>query len=105
MMQRAHRPIHDRKVGPMLQEKLDRIPEKAAEPQIRVVQRQPAIEAAADDSRVDLKELIRVMRPPPKSILWAAAIPVLLAILYGVLATPLYTVSTQILIDPRDRRI
>jgi uncharacterized protein involved in exopolysaccharide biosynthesis len=38
-------------------------------------------------------------------ILWIAAVPLLLAMLYVVFATPLYTASTQILIDPRDRRI
>ena len=31
--------------------------------------------------------------------------PVVLALAYGLIATPLYTTSTQILIDPRDRRI
>jgi uncharacterized protein involved in exopolysaccharide biosynthesis/Mrp family chromosome partitioning ATPase len=59
----------------------------------------------ADDPRIDLKELIQVIRRRRKSILWTAAVPVLLALAYGLLATPLYTASTQILIDPRDRRI
>src|SRR5262249_30177675 len=58
-----------------------------------------------DDPRVDLKELIRVVQRRRKSILWTAAVPLLLALLYGLFATPLYTSSTQILIDPRDRRI
>jgi uncharacterized protein involved in exopolysaccharide biosynthesis/Mrp family chromosome partitioning ATPase len=88
----------------MLQEKLDRMPDKVAEPQMRVVPRHAQPEPG-DDARVDLKELIRVMQRRHKLILWVAAIPVLLAILYGLLATPLYTASTQILIDPRDRRI
>ena len=89
----------------MLQEKIDRMADRVAEPPMRVVPRQAVAEPAAEDPRVDLKELIRVMQRRRKSILWIAAIPVLLAILYGLFATPLYTASTQILIDPRDRRI
>ena len=85
----------------MLQEKIERLPDQA----LRVVRPQPASQPPADDPRVDLKELIRVMQRRRKIILWTAAVPVLLALLYGLLATPLYTSSTQILIDPRDRRI
>lgn len=85
----------------MLQERiLDRTPE----PVVRM--QRPATDAPPpDDPRVDLKELIRVMQRRRKAILWTAAVPVLLALAYGLLATPLYTASTQILIDPRDRRI
>ena len=80
--------------------------EKTAEPIGRVIQPQ-AVQAPppADDPRVDLKELIRVLKRRRRSILWVAAVPVLLALIYGVVATPLYTTTTQILIDPRDRRI
>lgn len=82
----------------MLQEKIER-----REP-LRIIQAAVA-EPPPDDPRVDLKELIRVMQRRRKTILWVAAIPVLAALLYGLLATPLYTASTQILIDPRDRRV
>ena len=46
-----------------------------------------------------------VMQRRRRTILWTAAVPVLLALLYGLFATPLYTASVQILIDPRDRRM
>jgi polysaccharide biosynthesis transport protein len=86
----------------------ERLQERAqeVEPRIRALHR-PAIVAPpqGEDPRVDLKELIRVVQRRRKSILWTAAVPVVLALLYGLIATPLYTSSTQILIDPRDRRI
>lgn len=84
----------------MLQEKIQIVAEPRTLPY-------PAVPAQpqADDPRLDLKELIRVMQRRRNVILWTAAIPVLLALLYGLLATPLYTSSVQILIDPRDRRI
>ena len=86
----------------MLQERIDRMPDQP----LRVVRATPtATQPPADDPRVDLKELIRVMQRRRKLILWVAAVPVLLALVYGLVATPLYTTSTQILIDPRDRRI
>jgi succinoglycan biosynthesis transport protein ExoP len=58
-----------------------------------------------DDARVDLKELTRIVKRQRRSILWTAAVPVILTLAYILIATPLYTASTQILIDPRDRRI
>jgi succinoglycan biosynthesis transport protein ExoP len=58
-----------------------------------------------DDTRIDLKELIHVIKRRRNSILWAAAIPTIAALLYGLAAQPLYTASTQLLIDPRDRKI
>src|SRR5436190_15693661 len=80
--------------------------EKIFEPLRHVIQRPAAATPPqTDDPRVDLKELIRVIKRRRKSILWTAAVPVLLALLYSIVATPLYTASTQILIDPRDRRI
>jgi len=81
--------------------------EKVSEPLRRVIQHPTAAAALprTDDPRVDLKELIRVIKRRRKSILWTAALPVLLALLYSLFATGLYTSSTQILIDPRDRRI
>ena len=85
----------------MLQEQIERMPHQP----LRVVRPAAAVQPPADDPRVDLKELIRVMQRRRKVILWVAAIPVLLALVYGLVATPLYTSSTQILIDPRDRRI
>lgn len=77
-----------------------------AEPVDRTVLR-PATNAAPKsvDPRVDLKELAQVFQRRRKVILWTAAIPVVLALVYCLFATPLYTTSTQILIDPRDRRI
>ncbi|HKS63699.1 MAG TPA: exopolysaccharide transport family protein [Xanthobacteraceae bacterium] len=85
----------------MLQEKIERMPDHP----LRVVRPAAAVQPPGDDPRVDLKELIRVMQRRRKLIMWVAAVPVLIALLYSVLATPLYTASTQILIDPRDRRI
>jgi uncharacterized protein involved in exopolysaccharide biosynthesis/Mrp family chromosome partitioning ATPase len=80
--------------------------EKISEPLRRVIQHPTAAALPqADDTRVDLKELIRVIKRRRESILWTAALPVLLVLLYCLFATPLYTASTQILIDPRDRRI
>jgi uncharacterized protein involved in exopolysaccharide biosynthesis/Mrp family chromosome partitioning ATPase len=38
-------------------------------------------------------------------ILWTTALFLLVAAAYSLLATPLYTASTQLLIDPRDRNI
>ena len=85
----------------MLQEKIQIV----AEPPARARPQAAAPVQPADDPRIDLKELIRVMQRRRRTILWTAAVPVLLALLYGLLATPLYTSSVQILIDPRDRRI
>lgn len=86
----------------MLQEKIQIV----AEPPARALPHPAApAQPQMDDPRVDLKELIRVMQRRRKTILWTAAVPVVLALLYGLLATPLYTSSVQILIDPRDRRI
>jgi uncharacterized protein involved in exopolysaccharide biosynthesis/Mrp family chromosome partitioning ATPase len=80
--------------------------EKVTEPRRRVIQHPTAAALPQPgDPRVDLKELIRVIKRRRASILWTAAVPVLLALLYCVFATPLYTASTQLLIDPRDRRI
>src|SRR2546426_818755 len=59
----------------------------------------------SEDPRVDLKELVRIIKRRRTSILWTAAVPVVLTLAYGFLTTPLYTASTQLLIDPRDRRI
>lgn len=80
--------------------------ERVSEPLRRVLHHPTAAAVpAGDDARVDLKELIRIVRRRRKSILLTAAVPVLAALLYGVFAAPLYTASTQLLIDPRDRRI
>jgi uncharacterized protein involved in exopolysaccharide biosynthesis/Mrp family chromosome partitioning ATPase len=57
------------------------------------------------DEKVDLKELMQVLWRRRAVIVWTAAAFVLLALAYSLLATPLYTASTQILIDPRDRNI
>jgi polysaccharide biosynthesis transport protein len=85
----------------MLQEKIQIVADQPA----RTLPHSAPPAQPVDDPRVDLKELIRVMRRRRNTILWTAAIPVLLALAYGLLATPLYTASVQILIDPRDRRI
>src|ERR1043165_8689546 len=81
-------------------------PERHRESQSRVIHLPAApVASAGDDARVDLKELIHVVKRRRSLILWVAAIPTLAALLYGLLAQPLYTASTQLLIDPRDRRI
>src|ERR1700741_1994059 len=59
----------------------------------------------ADEDRVNLKELLEVLKRRRASIAWFTAPLVLAALAYGLLATPLYTASTQILVDPRDRQI
>ena len=80
--------------------------ERIAEPLRRVVQHPAAgTPSRGDDPRVDLKDLIRIIKRRRALILWIATVPVLLALAYDIFATPLYTASTQILIDPRDRRI
>ena len=58
-----------------------------------------------DDPRIDLKELLRIAKRQRRAILWTALVPVIITLAYILVATPLYTASTQILIDPRDRRI
>src|ERR1051325_1859747 len=76
------------------------------ESQSRVIHLPAApVPSAADDARVDLKELIHIVKRRRSSIFWLAAIPTMTALIYGFLAQPLYTASTQLLIDPRDRRI
>ena len=60
----------------MLQEKIERMPDQP----LRVVRPATAAQPPADDPRVDLKELIRVMQRRRKIILWVAAVPVLLAL-------------------------
>jgi polysaccharide biosynthesis transport protein len=86
---------------PMLREQ-----EKPIDSPVRVVEL-PGVGAPAEpnDPRVDLKELIHIIKRRHMSILWTAAVPTVLALLYGLIASPLYTASTQLLIDPRDRRI
>src|SRR5499427_9161742 len=59
----------------------------------------------ADEDRVNLKELLEVLKRRRAWIAWFTAPLVLAALAYGLLATPLYTASTQILVDPRDRQI
>jgi len=81
-------------------------PYKHRESQSRVIHLPAApMVSAGDDARVDLKELIHIVKRRRSTIFWVAAIPTLAALLYGLLAQPLYTASTQLLIDPRDRRI
>src|ERR1700736_1026841 len=80
----------------MLQE---RVVEQGAPPP-----RSPRAQTRSDE-KLDLKELLEVLRRRRAVILGTAALFLLLALAYGLLATPLYTASTQILIDPRDRNI
>src|ERR1700681_1346553 len=61
--------------------------------------------ASRGDDRVDLKELVQVLRRRRAAIFWTTALLVLAAFAYTLVTTPLYTASTQILIDPRDRNI
>ena len=81
--------------------------EKITQPLRRVIQHPTAaaVLSQASDPRVDLKELIRIIKRRRASILGIAAVPAVLTLLYCLVATPLYTTSTQLLIDPRDRRI
>jgi uncharacterized protein involved in exopolysaccharide biosynthesis/Mrp family chromosome partitioning ATPase len=48
---------------------------------------------------------VRIAKRQRRAILWTALVPVIITLAYILIATPLYTSSTQILIDPRDRRI
>lgn len=81
-------------------------PYKHRESQSRIIHLPAApMASAGDDARVDLKELIHIVKRRRNTIFWVAAIPTMAALLYGLLAQPLYTASTQLLIDPRDRRI
>jgi len=80
--------------------------EQRAEAPARIVQLPgAAVPAGPEDPRIDLKELIQIVKRRRASILWIAAVPTILALLYGLIAPPLYTASTQLVIDPRDRRI
>ena len=60
---------------------------------------------AGDASTMDLREFIAALRRVRRTILLWTAIPVLLTLAYCVLATPLYTSLTSILIDPREKQI
>jgi uncharacterized protein involved in exopolysaccharide biosynthesis/Mrp family chromosome partitioning ATPase len=55
--------------------------------------------------RLDLRGLLRVLRRRALEIVLTVAICVGLIILFLALTTPLYTATTQVLIDPRDRRV
>jgi polysaccharide biosynthesis transport protein len=59
----------------------------------------------SDDARVDLRELIEILHRRRALIIRTTLLFVLAALAYGLFATPLYTASTQLLIDPRERRI
>lgn len=59
----------------------------------------------SDDPGLDIRELLDVLKRRRRVVLAVAALPILSAIAYAALATPLYTTTTQILIDPRDQRI
>ncbi len=79
--------------------------EKTAEPVGRVIAPQAAsAPPPADDPRVDLKDLIRVLKAPPGDPVGRGGASVDRTHLRPG-RDPLYTTTTQILIDPRDRRI
>jgi succinoglycan biosynthesis transport protein ExoP len=59
----------------------------------------------SDDARVDLRELIEILHRRRALIIRITLLFVLAALAYGLFATPLFTASTQLLIDPRERRI
>lgn len=59
----------------------------------------------SEDDRVDLRGLVRVLRRRATSILVVTAVALALAVAFLALATPLYTATVQILIDPRDRHV
>ena len=80
--------------------------EQTIEPVADVIRDRAALRTTrADEDRVNLKELLEVLKRRRASIAWITAPLVLAALAYGLLATPLYTASTQILVDPRDRQI
>jgi uncharacterized protein involved in exopolysaccharide biosynthesis/Mrp family chromosome partitioning ATPase len=59
----------------------------------------------SDDPTLDIREFLDIFRRRRGIILATAALPILAALAYAILATPLYTATTQILIDPRDKHI
>jgi polysaccharide biosynthesis transport protein len=65
----------------------------------------PPVRRESDDARVDLRELIAILYRRRTLIIRTTLLFVLAALAYGLFATPLYTASTQLLIDPRERRI
>src|SRR5262249_55505143 len=54
---------------------------------------------------LELRDLIDILRRRRAIILWTTVLFLSIAVAYSLLATPLYTASTQLLIDPRDRNI
>lgn len=59
----------------------------------------------AEDPTLDIREFIDVLRRRRRIVFAVAALPILAALAYALLATPLYTATSQILIDPRDQRV
>ena len=58
-----------------------------------------------DTSTMDLREFLAALKRVRRTILIWTAIPVLATLAYCVFATPLYTSTTSILIDPREKQI
>jgi succinoglycan biosynthesis transport protein ExoP len=61
--------------------------------------------AVQREDRLDLRGLLRVFSRRGMTILLTLAATIAAAIAFVALSTPLYTASTQLLIDPRDRRV
>src|SRR5690349_3890610 len=59
----------------------------------------------ASDSGVGLREIIDTLRRRWRTILITTAGVMALALIFILFSTTLYTASTQLLADPRDRRI
>jgi uncharacterized protein involved in exopolysaccharide biosynthesis/Mrp family chromosome partitioning ATPase len=80
--------------------------EQTIEPVADAIRERATLRATrAEEDRINLKELLEVLKRRRASIAWVAAPLVIVALAYAFLATPLYTASTQILVDPRDRQI
>ena len=58
----------------------------------------------ANQDRVNLRELLGILKHRRASILWTTLALVLFSLSYSLIIPPLYTASTRILIDPRDRQ-
>lgn len=82
------------------------ISERIAAPVGRVFTRASNLHRhGAEDPTLDIREFFDVLRRRRRIVLSVGALPILAALAYAVLATPLYTATSQILIDPRDQRV
>lgn len=59
---------------------------------------------AGPETTAEVADLLRILSRRRRAVLATLALFVVPALLYAFLATPLYTASSQVLIDPRDRQ-